>query len=99
VLNFKVKVGRSSKAKFVKIKNPKNNRGDATIFSFATGNKAAFKVSVATTTCRRSLPKGKTCKVGVTFTPTSVGTQADTLDITDNGDNSPQHVPLSGVGK
>jgi hypothetical protein len=99
MLNFKVKVGKSSKAKFVKIKNPKNNSGDATILSFETGNKAAFKVSVATTTCRRSLPIGKTCKIGVTFTPISVGTQADTLDITNNADNSPQHVPLSGIGK
>jgi hypothetical protein len=99
VLNFKAKVGKSSKPKFVKLKNPKNNTGDATIFSVATANKSAFRVDVAATTCRTSLLKGKTCKVGITFAPTSAGTQTDTLDIANNAANSPQHIPLSGVGK
>ncbi|MDO8434503.1 MAG: choice-of-anchor D domain-containing protein [Candidatus Binatus sp.] len=99
VLKFKTKVGATSKIKFVKIKNPKSNSGDASIFSFATEKNSEFKVNGSSTTCRKALPKGKTCKIGVTFTPASIGTQTDTLDIINNASNSPQHVTLTGVGK
>jgi hypothetical protein len=42
-------------------------------------------------------PKAK-CTVTVTFSPTAMGPRAGTLTITDNATNSPQTVPLSGVG-
>ncbi|HYL58731.1 MAG TPA: choice-of-anchor D domain-containing protein [Candidatus Acidoferrales bacterium] len=42
-------------------------------------------------------PKAK-CTVTVTFSPTVAGARSGMLTITDNATNSPQTVPLSGVG-
>ncbi len=50
-------------------------------------------------TCGASLPLGGKCKVAVQFTPAASGLQMDTLTIKDNGTNSPQTVPLQGVGR
>jgi len=40
-----------------------------------------------------------TCTVTVTFTPTAKGRRTATLNFTDNGYQSPQGVPLSGIGE
>jgi hypothetical protein len=39
------------------------------------------------------------CTINITFTPLGLGTQNDTLIITDDGAGSPQTVPLTGVGQ
>jgi uncharacterized repeat protein (TIGR03803 family) len=44
------------------------------------------------------LAMGKTCNVSVTFTPTVLGKLIGTLTFTDNASNSPQTVPLLGMG-
>jgi hypothetical protein len=49
-------------------------------------------------TCGTTLAVGKKCAVSVTFAPTQLGPLAGALTITDNADNSPQSVPLSGTG-
>ena len=54
--------------------------------------------AVSANTCGATLAVGKKCKISVTFTPTQLGPLAGTLTITDNADNSPQTVPLSGTG-
>jgi trimeric autotransporter adhesin len=41
----------------------------------------------------------KTCKVSVTFTPTTLGALSDTLSFTDNATGSPQTVSVSGTGE
>jgi len=39
----------------------------------------------------------KSCVINVTFTPTATGTFTGTLKITDNAENSPQTITLSGT--
>jgi hypothetical protein len=51
-----------------------------------------------TNNCPRQLLPGRTCTVNVVFTPRNVNTITGTLTITDNAPNSPQTMPLSGVG-
>jgi hypothetical protein len=48
--------------------------------------------------CPSSLAAGGSCTVTVSFTPTVLGTRTAALSITDNAPNSPQSVPLTGVG-
>jgi hypothetical protein len=51
-----------------------------------------------TNNCGSQLPPGGTCTINITFTPSAPGFQNGTLTISDNGQNSPQTVPLSGTG-
>jgi len=51
-----------------------------------------------TNTCGSDVFAGKSCTVSVIFTPTAPGPRPGTLTITDNAANSPQTVPLSGIG-
>jgi hypothetical protein len=48
--------------------------------------------------CPSSLPPNNSCQISVTFTPTTTGTRNAAVNITDNAPNSPQSVPLTGVG-
>ncbi len=50
------------------------------------------------TTCTGSLAKNATCTITVTFTPTTIESQAGTVTITDNAANSPQTVPITANG-
>jgi hypothetical protein len=42
---------------------------------------------------------GSSCTVNITFTPTATGTRTGTLTFTNDADNSPQTVSLSGKGE
>jgi FG-GAP-like repeat/Abnormal spindle-like microcephaly-assoc'd, ASPM-SPD-2-Hydin/FG-GAP repeat len=44
------------------------------------------------------LAPGKSCLIGVRFTPSAKGSRAASISITDNGEGSPQEVTLSGTG-
>ncbi len=71
------------------------NTGSAslTISSIAaTGNFAT------TNTCGSSLAPNANCVISVTFTPTSAGTLAGSVFITDSASNSPQTITLTGTG-
>ena len=48
--------------------------------------------------CPSSLPPNNSCQISVTFKPTTTGTRNAAVNITDNAPNSPQSVPLTGVG-
>jgi hypothetical protein len=48
--------------------------------------------------CGASIPPHGSCKINVTFTPSSTGTRTAAVSITDNAPDSPQTLPLSGVG-
>jgi phospholipase C len=48
--------------------------------------------------CPGTLAAGAQCTITVSFTPSALGTRTGALKITDNADNSPQVVSLSGVG-
>ncbi|HEY6446118.1 MAG TPA: Ig-like domain-containing protein [Acidobacteriaceae bacterium] len=52
----------------------------------------------SSTTCGSSLGGGASCKVSVTFTPSTAGTRLGTVQIPDSADASPVEVSLSGNG-
>jgi hypothetical protein len=41
---------------------------------------------------------GQSCTVSVTFKPTATGSRSASVNITDNGGDSPQKVDLIGTG-
>ncbi len=48
--------------------------------------------------CPSSLAPTKSCQISVTFTPSGTGAENAAVTITDNAPNSPQSLPLTGVG-
>jgi sugar lactone lactonase YvrE len=54
--------------------------------------------AVASNTCGAGIAAGATCTVGVTFSPTAIGSATGTLTFTDSAASSPQTVTLSGTG-
>jgi hypothetical protein len=48
--------------------------------------------------CSATLPSGSNCTISITFTPTASGVRNGTITISDNAQNSPQTVALTGVG-
>ena len=48
--------------------------------------------------CGSSLVAGAKCTITVTFTPTATGSRVAAVSIADSAPNSPQSVPLTGVG-
>jgi hypothetical protein len=51
-----------------------------------------------TDTCGSNLASGATCTINVTFTPTTEGDFTSNVSITDNANDSPQTVALTGTG-
>jgi hypothetical protein len=74
------------------------NSGNLSISSIALQTGTQF--SISSNTCGSTLNAGSNCSITVKFSPTSMGPQTDTLQITDNtpGVSSPQLVPLVGIG-
>ena len=90
--------GTTSKPKFAIVTNisPKKNPATATIGQATTDN-VFFAVS---SQCTRSvLARGKSCKIGVTFSPQDGSTQTGHLIVNDDAVGAPQEIPLSGTGK
>jgi hypothetical protein len=50
-------------------------------------------------TCGSTVAAGSSCAIGVFFDPSATGTQTGTLTVSDNANNSPQTVTLSGTGQ
>jgi Abnormal spindle-like microcephaly-assoc'd, ASPM-SPD-2-Hydin/Beta-propeller repeat len=92
----KTTVGKTSKAKKVKIKNASSKSSKITVT--ITGETAAAPFAVKTQ-CIKSLAPGKTCNVSVTFSPTDTTSQHGELVVNDDAMNAPQMIPLSGTGK
>jgi len=91
----KIKVGATSKAKDVTLKNS----GNATLNITSIAASGDFALVTSAKPCGSTLAAGKTCKIAVTFTPLQTGTLTGDVTITDNAPNSPQQVPLTGTGK
>ena len=51
-----------------------------------------------TNNCGTSVPAGGSCNISVTFTPTALGTRTGRVTITDNANDSPQTISLTGIG-
>jgi hypothetical protein len=70
-----------------------------------TGNIAISITSIAATApfsetnnCGTTLAGNASCTINVVFTPTKAGSLPGTLTVTDNAPNSPQTIPLTGIG-
>ncbi|MGA2978462.1 MAG: choice-of-anchor D domain-containing protein [Terriglobales bacterium] len=87
------KVGSHSSAKVFTLKNNLNVLLNSIVIS-TTG-----PFSVSSTTCGSSLTSDASCTIDVEFTPTGVGTETGTLQVSDSGSNSPQTSSLKGTGK
>lgn len=75
-----------------------NNQATALKITSITSNVSDF---ADTTTCPLSpitLAAGASCTAMLTFSPKATGSRAGTLTFTDNANNSPQTVSLSGTG-
>jgi uncharacterized repeat protein (TIGR03803 family) len=73
------------------------NTGDAPItISNVTASPSDFAPLSA---CGGSVPIGGHCSIGVFFDPTTSGVRNGVLTVTDSAINSPQTVPLTGMGE
>ena len=73
------------------------NTGTATLTISKVGTSKADFGSV--NACGSSVAVGASCAIAVFFDPTTSGTRAGTLAVTDNANDSPQSVSLSGTGQ
>jgi uncharacterized repeat protein (TIGR03803 family) len=90
------KVGTTSSARNVTLKNNLSSALTISPFSFTGADPGDFNVS--TTTCGASLAANSTCTISIVFTPTATGGRAATLNVNDSANNSPQTVSLTGAG-
>jgi hypothetical protein len=91
----KQKVNTGSAAKAVTLKN--TGATALTINRIAIGGTNALDFT-QTNNCPGSLAVNASCTMNVTFTPTAVGSRSASVVITDNAQNSPQIILLSGTG-
>jgi hypothetical protein len=92
-LSFSTTVaGNISAAKTVTL----TNKQSMTLSNIGIAASAPF--AVASNTCGTSVAAGASCTVGVTFSPTAVGSATGTLTFNDSAIASPQTVSLSGTG-
>ena len=92
-LNFGTKlINTTTAAKIVTL----TNTGTATLNISSITTNGDFAKSA--TTCGATVAAGASCTVSVTFTPTAINTRTGTLTFNDDASNSPQNVPLTGVG-
>ncbi len=88
-------LGTPSTAKIVTLTNNLPTALTITGTSF-TGTAAADYAQ--TNTCGSSVAAKATCRISVTFTPQATGVRPATLSVSDNANNSPQTVSLTGTG-
>jgi len=90
----KILLGKSSTGEKVKLTN--SGTANLLITSFAiSGDFTQTNNCPITPT---PLAPGAFCTITTVFTPTTVGKRTGTITINDNAGNSPQSVPLTGVG-
>jgi hypothetical protein len=54
--------------------------------------------AIQTNTCGSSVPRGSSCFISVTFTPSVKGNRTAEVSVIDNGGGSPQQVSVTGLG-
>jgi hypothetical protein len=88
-------VGITSAPQKVTLQNTGNINLTITSIQITGTNSGDFN---QTNNCPSSLSPNNSCQISVTFEPTTTGTRNAAVNITDNAPNSPQSVPLTGVG-
>jgi hypothetical protein len=91
------KVGTTSAAKTVTVKNNLTTTLTISSITFTGANAGDFVESA--TTCLATLAANASCTVSVEFKPTATGTRVAVLDVADIATTSPQTVSLTGTGK
>jgi hypothetical protein len=91
------KVGTTSAAKNVTVKNNLKTTLTISSITFTGANGGDFAESA--TTCLTTLAANESCTISVTFKPTAKGARSAVLDVTDSATTSPQTVNLAGTGK
>jgi len=86
-------VGTTAGTQTVTLKN--EGTGTLTISSSITPSTARFG---ATSTCGSSVAAGTSCTISVTFTPIAAGTVTGSIVISDNAEDSPHEITLTGIG-
>ena len=100
-LNFREHRVKAIGPRFVSIANL-HNSGTATINNVSlasqkTPHASEFQIDKRSTCVTgTALPKGKSCKVGINFAPSSAISTSDSIVLEYNGTNSPQSIPLTG---
>ena len=90
-------VGQTSPPQSVTITNTGSETLNITNFSTGSSNNFQY-TSPSCLALNNTLTVGQSCTVNVTFTPTSTGSLAADLEISDNATGSPQQVALTGIG-
>lgn len=88
-------VGIPSAAQAVTLKNVGNITLTINAINITGTNVGDFS---QTNNCGTSVAAGGSCRISVTFTPTTTGTRSADVTITDNGPKSVQTISLSGTG-
>jgi hypothetical protein len=91
-------VGTSSATKAITLLNSGNGALVITSIGTAGSNAGDFSQKNNCPLSPASLAAGKSCLIGVTFTPTAGATRRASVRVTDNAPGSPQSVPLTGTG-
>ena len=92
-----LKVGNSSAAKTVTVKNNESITLNISGIAITSANAGDFSQSA--TTCGSTLAPNASCSVSVVFTPAAVGARSAPLNVSDDASTSPQSLILSGTGK
>lgn len=87
-------LGTSSKPLNVKL----TNSGNANLLINSIASSGDFTQTNNCPIAPNPLAPAAFCTITVTFTPTALNKRTGTITITDNAPNTPQTVPLSGVG-
>ena len=91
-----VKANSATLTKSITLSNPGGTALSITGFAITGADKGDYS---ETTTCTATLAaKATPCTISVTFKPTAKGSRTATLIVTDNAQNSPQSISLSGTG-
>ena len=93
-LAFSTTTGTTSATQNATLTNTGHAPLTITGISLTGANSASF---ASTNTCGSTLAAGASCTISMTFDPTSTGTDAATLSVSDNASGSPQTSSLTGV--
>jgi sugar lactone lactonase YvrE len=93
-------VSNPSAAKTILLSNTGNDTLNFTHVAITSGNTGDFAIDPNTTSCNFTLPlvSGKSCTIGVIFTPLASGTRTATLTVLDDTVTGSNIVQLTGSG-
>jgi hypothetical protein len=101
ILNFSGQpLSAHSPAQTILVSNTGNDTLNFTHVGLSSGNIADFAIDPNTTSCNLTLPlySGKSCNIGVIFTPSAAGARSAVMTILDDTITGSNFVQLNGTG-